>query len=362
MARIAEPSYENLHAAAQLLRKGEVVGMPTETVYGLAGSVFDESALARIFAVKERPTFDPLIVHLGSEVLMSEPLVALAKLELVRLDALNELARGRTGALMRAFWPGPLTVVLPKTSRVPDLATSGLPTVGLRVPRHPVAQALIAAAGVPLAAPSANRFGRISPTTARHVDTELGDRIPLILDGGSCAIGLESTVVTVLEDGHVILLRPGAITRESLEQVTGTPMDVAGKPYAHTLGLSAPGMLESHYAPARRLVLLPTSVSQLDAQTALRLAQDAGPKIGLLLQAGNAGELGRKFGQLTGREVVALSLSREGDVAQAARNLFSSLRSLDESGATLLFAEPCVGQTGLAHAIADRLNRAAAKT
>ncbi len=365
MAQILNPTPENIRNAAELLRSGEVVGMPTETVYGLAGSVFDEAALARIFAVKERPTFDPLIVHLAAEVLKVEPLSALAELELVNVAQLSPLARSRATALMRAFWPGPLTIVLPKTARVPDLATSGLGTVGLRSPRHPVAQALILAAGVPLAAPSANRFGRISPTTAQHVQTELGDRISLVLEGGPCEVGLESTVVTVLGEGQLILLRPGAVSREALEQASGSTVEIAKKPYAHTLGqelaMSAPGMLESHYAPARPLTMLPCPVRELELETAHRLVRHCGSRIGLLLQAGNSDELGHKFAQLTDRKVHALSLSPSGDLTEAARNLFSTLRSLDDSGASHLFAEPCPGLTGLAHAIADRLTRAAAK-
>ena len=358
MAQILEPTRENIQSAAALLRAGEVIGMPTETVYGLAGSVFDEQALTRIFAVKERPTFDPLIVHVSQGILAAEPLLALS--ELVNLTGLQPVARERATALMRAFWPGPLTIVLPKTSRVPDLATSGLATVGLRVPRHAVAQALIEAAGVPLAAPSANRFGRISPTSPQHVEAELGDRISLILDGGLCDIGLESSVVTVLGDGTLVLLRPGAVSRDQLAAAAGTSVELASKPYCFTAGLSAPGMLESHYAPKRPLTLLPGPVAELTREAALAIVTEktpAGP-LGLLLQAGDDTELGRKFAYLTGRDVIARTLSPRGDLTEAARNLFSYLRQLDNSGATALFAEPCVGIAGLGHAIADRLRAA----
>lgn len=194
MAELLQPTAENLARAGEALRRGELVGMPTETVYGLAGNALDAEAVARIFAVKERPTFDPLIVHVAPEL---RGLDAFGEAELVDVAALDGDARTHIEALISRFWPGPLTLVLPRGARVPDLVTSGLATVAVRMPRHPVAQALIRAAQRPLAAPSANRFGRISPTSAADVQAELGDRIGLILDGGSSEVGVESTVLAI---------------------------------------------------------------------------------------------------------------------------------------------------------------------
>jgi L-threonylcarbamoyladenylate synthase len=355
MARILAPTAQSLELAGARLRAGQVVGMPTETVYGLAGAAFDETALARIFAVKERPTFDPLIVHVSPSMAGLE---RLAELELVALATLSQEARNRAQALMTAFWPGPLTLVLPKHARVPDLATSGLATVGLRLPRHPVAQRLIEAAGTPLAAPSANRFGRISPTTAAAVEAELGDRIELIVDGGACEVGLESTVVSIAGDGTLTLLRPGAISREELVRVTGVEPRVAAKPYEQTAGLSAPGMLESHYAPRTPLHLLPCPVSRLTREQTQALPRYR-HAVGLLAMSGPAAENAREFGKLTGFDVTIECLSRTGSLEEIARNLFHGLRRLDGAGVSVIFAEPSPSSEGLGHAIADRLGRAA---
>lgn len=361
-ARICPPNVDTLREAAQLLLRGEVVGMPTETVYGLAGNVFDERALERIFSVKERPTFDPLIVHVSPSLLGGKPLEGLERLDLVDTTEFSPLARRRVEALAQAFWPGPLTIVLPKTSRVPDLATSGLGTVGVRVPRHPVAQKLIEATGMPLAAPSANRFGRISPTRAAHVLSELGDRIDLIIDGGDCEIGVESSVVSVGVDGLVRLLRPGGVAVAALESVTGSPVHLAIGPQDGTLSLSAPGMLASHYAPGKRMHRLPAAVSELTALQLSTLLRGQPPQLplGVLLLSGDAKTLGQELSVRTGHPVIAFSLSLSGSLSEAARNLFARLRELDESTAELLFTEPCEIKTGLGHAIADRLSRATA--
>ena len=237
---IVAPSAEAISRAAQLLRAGQVVGMPTETVYGLAGDGLNPEALARIFEVKQRPLFDPLILHcadMAGAFELAEQVPALAR----------ELAL--------RFWPGPLTLVLSKQGFVPDLATSGLPNVALRVPAHPVAQALLRAyGGGPLAAPSANRFGRISPTDAQAVRAELGDAVPLILDGGPCAVGLESTVLYVAER-QPVMLRAGGISQEEIEAITG--------PIRHGAPVEerplAPGQLRHHYAPRKPLRLVSSS-------------------------------------------------------------------------------------------------------
>jgi L-threonylcarbamoyladenylate synthase len=374
--RILPPTDENLDLAAAALRRGEVVAMPTETVYGLAGAALDERALTKIFSVKERPTFDPLIVHLAlptdrksGEV---DWLAYLDSAGLVDASALAPRARERVQALAARFWPGPLTLVLPKRPRVPDLATSGLPTVALRAPRHPVAQGLIARAGVPLAAPSANRFGRISPTAAEDVLAELGGRIELILDGGRCEVGLESTVVAVADDGALALLRPGGTPVGELEAAAGTKLLTPTTNHrppttkASSARPAAPGMLKSHYAPTKRLILLPTPVAELRPSDATRIADRIAGKrgVGVLLQAGRTDAARAKLEELLPSTGVAWeieSLSPAGDAAEAARRLFAALRALDASPAVeLILAEPVLQTTGLGHAIADRLRRASA--
>lgn len=356
-AQLLPPTPEGIRRAAELLRDGQVVGMPTETVYGLAGAAFDEQAIARIFRAKERPTFDPLIVHVGE----AQDLDALARLELITPERLGATARARVDALIAAFWPGPLTLVLPRHARVPDLVTSGLPTVALRRPRHPVALALIAAAGTPLAAPSANRFGRISPTSAADVIAELGDRIPAVIDGGPCAIGLESTVLAVGDAGELAVLRVGGTPIDDIARVAGAPvMQLRQAAGGDPASLLAPGMLASHYAPHKRLVPLPARVAELSGERIrAELHGDALPaRLGLLAVSGAAGELAARFAALTGREVTIRVLSAAGDDEEAAHNLFASLRALDASPAEVLFAEPYPENDGLGHAIRDRLQRA----
>ena len=363
-ARILPPTPENVATAASALKRGEVVGMPTETVYGLAGAALQPDALALIFDTKERPTFDPLIVHVGFN---AKGVYALERLELIDGKALTDTARARTETLIQTFWPGPLTLVLPKHEKVPELATSGLPSVALRMPAHRVAQMLIAAAGTPLAAPSANRFGRISPTTAQAVAEELGDRIDWILDGGACEIGVESTVLRVEPDGKLTLLRPGGLSRARIEETLGCLVETAEPTSRPGAAQAAPGMLESHYAPLKPLYLLPAPVGDLAPEHWKRIGE-AFPQastFAFLLQScrdplaleSRLGEKLREAG-LASPRAIALSLSRDGDLHEAARNLFSSMRELDASGAQVLLAEPCAVDHGLGHAIADRLTRA----
>ncbi len=375
-AKILDPREEPtaLEQAARLLKKNQVIGMPTETVYGLAGNAFSEEALTRIFRTKDRPTFDPLIVHLSPKMLESEaggPSEKLGLLGLIDLPSLSDEVRTSIDALAQAFWPGPLTLVLPKNPKVPDLATSGLPRVALRVPSHPVAQALIDAAGTPLAAPSANRFGRISPTSALDVRQELGDRIPLILDGGECSIGVESTVLGFLEDGTPVCLRPGGLPLEAIAELL--EREVLGKEAleeAHLSGratpevsLQAPGMLASHYAPKKPLTLLQDPDLRLlpELQEYARETY-VGETLGLLLLAEAVEpDLAQQLRQLTGRKWIVESFSKDGNLEHVARNLFRQLRALDDSQAGVLFAEIPREKTGLGFAIADRLTRAAAK-
>ncbi len=380
--RILKPTVENIRRCGEALRKGDLVAMPTETVYGLAGDAFNEDALAKIFAAKERPTFDPLIVHVALDLTPGapSPVEQLVRLNIVAkefgtpdtaratdADPFHQ-ARKTVHTLLTRFWPGPLTVVLPKSPAIPDLATSGLPTVAIRMPSHPVARALIAAAERPLAAPSANRFGRISPTSALHVAEELEGRIGSILDGGECEVGLESTVVSVTSTGEATLLRPGGTPVTAIEKATKTRVITAvlKAPAGLKAPGASPGMLESHYAPAKRLVMLPSSVKAMTpaqwADVERRIHADARPAapIGLLVQSGQAENGARLFSERTSRRCVARTLSREGDLGEAARRLFAVMRELDHSEAELLFAEPCLTDEGLGHAIADRLRRASA--
>ena len=300
--------------AAQLLVAGELVAFPTETVYGLGGDAMQEAAVARIFAAKGRPRFNPLIVHVPG----------LAEAE--RLGEFDERAREAA----RRFWPGPLTLVLRRASNagLSLLASAGLDTVALRAPAHPVAQQLLAAAGKPIAAPSANRSGRVSPTTAAHVAAELSNAVSLILDGGPCRVGLESAVLDLTGPAPV-LLRPGGVTREELVAVFGDIAMLA--PGENTP--RAPGSLPSHYAPS-----LPLRLNVRDAHPG-----DA------LLAFGPEAPPG--FAEV-------LWLSRTGDLAEAAANLFAMLRQLDRSDFTAIAVMP-IPEHGLGLAINDRLRRAA---
>lgn len=302
----ALPDAAGLARAAALLRAGEVVAIPTETVYGLAADATNAEAVARIYAAKGRPSFNPLIAH------VSGVDMAAAHVEV------TPLAR----RLIDAFWPGPLTLVLPKRpeSTVAAIVTAGLPTLAVRCPDHPVPQALIAALGRPLAAPSANASGQISATRAEHVLKTLGGRIPLVIDGGACRGGIESTIVAV-EAGRLRLLRPGGVPREALEAFA--PLTLPGG------GIEAPGMMESHYAPSKPL--------RLEAESA------------------REGEFLIGFGPVAGD----LSLSPAGDPVEAAARLFDCLHAADASGARAIAVAP-VPPEGLGAAINDRLRRAAA--
>jgi L-threonylcarbamoyladenylate synthase len=308
--------------AAAAVRAGRLVGMPTETVYGLAADATNPLAVLAVFAAKGRPSFDPLIVHLADA----------GDLEQVAV------VTPRARLLATACWPGPLTLVLRRTALIPDVVTAGLDTVGVRVPDHPLARALIRAAGVPLAAPSANLFGRTSPTTAEHVREQLGASVAAVLDGGPCRVGIESTVLVV--DPLPVILRPGGLTRERLEAILGEPVAVADRSArADALALPAPGLLASHYAP-----LVPLTVRE----PGVPWPHD--PTVGLLAFTGADLPPG-PFRQV---------LSPRGDLSEAAAGLFAALRRLDASGATRLMAE-LVPETGLGLGINDRLRRAAGR-
>jgi L-threonylcarbamoyladenylate synthase len=317
--------------AAARIRAGEAVAFPTETVYGLGANALDPVAAARIFEIKGRPAFDPLIVHLADPAALAE---------VVQPEALVDR---RVRALAERFWPGPLTLVLPKRDAVPGIVTAGLDTVGVRVPDHPVARALIAAAGVPIAAPSANRFGRVSPTRADHVARQLGGRIGLILDGGPCRVGVESTVLLLAADGAV-LLRPGGTPLEAIEAVIG-PVTIPAEHEARSL---SPGRAASHYAPRAAVVLA--------APEATPRAK-AGERLGLLA----ASEAGRRVAEAVGGPFAAVEvLSATGDAVEAAARLFDALHRLDAVDLDRIVAQP-LPEAGLGRAVNDRLRRAAAR-
>jgi L-threonylcarbamoyladenylate synthase len=315
-------------AAADLIRQGGLVGLPTETVYGLAADAFNAAACARIFEVKARPTFDPLIVHLGDASWL--PRVAdLGRLSSPQLALLRRLS-GR-------FWPGPLTLVLPKAANVPGIVCSGLGTIAVRVPAHPVALALLQAVGTPLAAPSANRFGELSPTRPQHVVLGLGAAVALVLDGGPCAVGVESSIVDL--SGPVpLLLRPGGLPKELIEEELDGPLGLGAAVLERPL---APGQLASHYAPGTPLRLLAGPAEH----------DGGGAAQGLLcFQAPPAHH---HYGAV---EV----LSPSGSLAEAAARLFDCLHRLDGRRLESLDAEP-VPALGLGLAIMDRLRKAAVK-
>jgi L-threonylcarbamoyladenylate synthase len=313
-----------LEAAVRCLAEGGLVAFPTETVYGLAADATNGRAIARLYAAKGRPRFNPLIAHVtGSE----------AARRLATFDPVAEW-------LAAAFWPGPLTLVLPELADcgVSDLATAGLDTIAVRVPDHPVAQKILAALGRPVVAPSANRSGHVSPTTASHVLADLGGRIDLVIDGGPTGVGIESTILACLGDGPM-LLRPGGLARNAIERVTGAPLrePTASLQPDQAEAPLAPGLLASHYAP----------------KALLRLDVDAVRPGEALLAFGPALPDGSE--QATAR----LNLSAAGDPLEAAANLFSHLRALDRSGSDTIAVMP-VPREGLGEAINDRLARAAA--
>lgn len=353
--------------AAQLLLEGKTVALPTETVYGLGANCFDASAVTKVFEAKERPTFDPLIVHVTEELIKNTKaetwVEGLNRLGLLDALSLSEKNRNQLEKLMRIYWPGPLTLVVPKLSKVPDLVTAGLPRVGIRMPRHEVAQKIINAAGVPIAAPSANRFGRISPTEAEHVVKELDGRIAAVVDGGPCAVGVESTVL-LLEP--LTLLRPGAVSAHQISETLNELIHPPGSSRSHLPQGLSPGTLASHYAPKKPLILLPIGFfeSAKGPKELKALLEKKKPEgnVGLLLWDGRQVE---KFTSLLeksglGAAVQIEILSREGDVEQAARELFRAMRSLDEDRRMgWILADACPHPTGLGHAIHDRLTRAA---
>lgn len=320
-ARLLRADAPAFAAAAACLAAGGLVAFPTETVYGLGADATSAVAVARLYAAKGRPRFNPLIAHVAD----TDGARALA-----RLDATAE-------RLAAAFWPGPLSIIAPRTAACPvcDLATAGLETIAVRVPGHPAARALIAALGRPVVAPSANVSGHVSPTRAEHVMADLGDAIDLVVDDGPSAVGVESAIVACL-GSRPVLLRPGGLARAAIERLLGERLADPPRPEADAVP-SAPGMLASHYAPGSRLRLDATEVAPGEALLAF------GPSVPDGAEAAAA----------------ALNLSPRGDLIEAAANLFAHLRALDASGAAVIAVVP-IPREGLGEAINDRLMRAAA--
>lgn len=316
----SNPSSVAINHAAELVRNGGVVAFPTETVYGLGANALDDRAVARIFHIKKRPFFDPLIVHVESW---------------QQAQQLVQCIPAEARLLTARFWPGPLTLVLPKSDLVPDIVTSGLPSVGIRMPAHPTARELIFCAETPIAAPSANLFGYVSPTCAAHVVEQLGDQVDCILNGKVCSVGIESTIISFVHH-RPTLLRPGGITREQIESVIG-PVDIAAQSEQQPL---SPGRLERHYATHTPLFLFDTIVTP-----------PAGKRVGLLMfQADGV------YSNFAAVEI----LTTRNCLVEAASNLYAAMRRLESQNLDMIFAVN-VPQTGLGIAINDRLRRASQK-
>lgn len=323
----AHPSPAVLARAAEILRRGGLVAFPTETVYGLGANALDEEAVRRIFAAKGRPAYNPLIAHIAD-------VDAARRLVTAWPDAAERLAK--------AFWPGPLTVVLPKCPEIPGAVTAGLPTLALRVPAHPVAHALLRSVPFPLAAPSANRFTEVSPTTAQHVDKGLGDRVDLILDGGPTPVGIESTVIDLSGD-HPVLLRPGSVLIAALRSVVGDlelPVPAADPDAPRP----SPGMLDRHYAPRAELRLFGPGDRIVAAEAAERAARLGNTVGALLLTELNAS--------------IRHPVHMPGNADAYAQRLYAELHALDELGCDLILAERVPDTPGWA-GVRDRIERAA---
>ncbi|PSL02653.1 L-threonylcarbamoyladenylate synthase [Cecembia rubra] len=308
--------------AKAYLEIGNLVGIPTETVYGLAGNALDPDAVAKIFSVKNRPSFDPLILHTS---------------DMSRIAQFVKEIPGPLQRLAKRFWPGPLTLLLPKKDIVPDLVTSGLDTVAVRIPDHPLTKELLGALDFPLAAPSANPFGYISPTQASHVNDQLGTKIPYILDGGSCQVGLESTIVG-MEGDKVTVYRLGGLDISKIESEVGKVQVVAHS----SSNPKSPGMLKSHYSPSKPFIIA-------DLDLLISEYSSKGESFAVL-------SFRRCFPQVS--EHLQIQLSKAGDLAEAAKNLFAAMRTLDSRDVSLILSE-LMPEVGLGKAINDRLKRAA---
>jgi L-threonylcarbamoyladenylate synthase len=312
---------KHIDEAIRLLNAGEVIGIPTETVYGLAGNALNTDAVTKIFEVKNRPSFDPLIIHTNSIERFSDYICVIDE---------------RVFALAEKFMPGPLTLLMPRKDIIPDLVTSGLENVAIRIPHHPLTLKLLSQLDFPLAAPSANPFGYISPTNASHVNSQLGDKIRYILDGGECQVGIESTIVGFVDD-EAVVYRKGGLSIEAIEAVIGK-VNVIEHSSSNPL---APGMLKSHYAPKKQLLLLEKK-QEIDI---------TGKKIGYL---------GFQHYHRTIPAENQLLLSPNGDFREAARHLFAYMRQLDAMNVDIIYTE-LLPEIDLGRAINDRIRRATVK-
>ncbi len=325
---ILSPTPENIAHAASLLRSGGVVAMPTETVYGLGADATNDTAVRRIFDIKKRPPTNPLIVHVDT-------------FEAIFNVASPTKDQERLLLLLKRWWPGPLSVILPASSRIAKSVTAGQSTVAVRIPRHPVALALIKASGVPIAAPSANLSTQVSPTIALHVQESLGESVEVILDGGPCTIGLESTILSLITNPPQ-LLRAGGISLEELQKELGT-IDLPGAAKSESGSFLSPGLMKEHYAPTTPLILRgERPVASLPSRT------------GLIAFKGSSAPLEFDYS-------VVSELSKSGDLNEVAANLFATLRELDSQKLDLLVVDTCE-TTGIGRAIMDRLIRASART
>ena len=314
------PPWTSVSEAARLLKEGEVVAIPTETVYGLAGNAFEPKALAKIFAAKERPTFDPLIVHIAD----------IAQLTDIAKDIPDSAYK-----LAEAYWPGPMTIILPKKDCIPDLCTSALPSVAVRFPSHPIAQAIIKESGLPLAAPSANLFKHVSPTTAEHVAAQLANRIAGIVDGGPCSVGVESSIISLV--GEPTVMRPGAITPKMFKAILGEVKikESTSKPGQPML---APGQCDTHYRPQVPLYYGEVPAGYTLPEHTVRIA----------------------FGTQAGPIPATVNLSATGDMVEATSKLYAFMHDLDKSEYDLILVDP-IPNTGVGMALNDRLKRASIK-
>jgi L-threonylcarbamoyladenylate synthase len=331
----AANAQEELARAAEILRAGGLVALPTETVYGLGANALDAAAVARIFEAKQRPAWDPIIVHIA---------------DVAMLEGLVEEVPTAARRLMEAFWPGPLTLLLPRSALVPDAVTAGWALVGVRMPAHPVALELIRRAGVPVAAPSANLFGHISPTTAAHVLTDLDGRIDAVVDAGATGLGVESTVLDPCQSPMAIY-RPGAITAAQIQAVAGAVEifrgsgELSDKP---RVSLPSPGVGLRHYAPRARLVLVEAPLAELGERLAEAAQGLAGETVGFMLPVEVATPAGA---------AVAFAWGRWDDPDELARELYAGLRTLDGAGCSVILC-PLPPAEGIGAAIRDRLIKA----
>ena len=317
---IFESNQKNIERAAAVIRDGGLVAFPTETVYGLGGNALDSGSVARIFEAKKRPSFDPLITHIA---------------DMEMLDRLADVRDKRVYDLAEKFWPGALTLIVPKRDIIPSLVTSGLDTMAIRMPDHPIALDLIRLSTGAVAAPSANSFGYLSPTEASHVEDDLGSRIDMVLEGGRCRVGVESTVLDLSKDTPMVL-RPGGLTREMIETVLG-PVDIFNRT---TTSPTAPGQLEMHYSPRKALHIV-------DDLSSVPGRENAGA---LIFSDGNKGR------EYACSEV----LSPSGSALEAASRLFTALHTLDHQDISCIYAEK-VPEEGIGRAVMDRIYKASEK-